>query len=93
MAVSNLHKNTLKSFSETCGPVPACAALCLCFYAPCACFFGLLTYLARTCAVCSVKLMAAHVNPKNGEAASLIAEDVAEIVAKVCVLRCVLLSL
>ena len=48
---------------------------------------------ARTCAVCSVKLMAAHVNPKNGEAASLIAEDVAEIVAKVCMLRCVLLLL
>ena len=31
----------------------------------------------------SVKLMAAHVNPKNGEAAPLVAEDIAEIVAQV----------
>ena len=30
-----------------------------------------------------MKLMAAHVNPKNGEAAPLVAEDIAEIVAQV----------
>ena len=44
IAVSNLHKNTLKSFSET------------------------------------VKIMANHINPKNGQPAPLIAEDVAQIV-------------
>jgi ribonucleoside-diphosphate reductase subunit M1 len=44
IAVSNLHKNTLKSFSET------------------------------------VKIMASHINPKNGEPSPLIAEDVAAII-------------
>lgn len=44
IAVSNLHKNTLKSFSET------------------------------------VKIMANHINPKNGEPAPLIAPDVCEII-------------
>jgi hypothetical protein len=31
----------------------------------------------------SVKLMAAHVSPKNGEPAPLVAEDVADIIARV----------
>eukprot|EP00889_Picochlorum_renovo_P007141 jgi/Picre1/34171/NNA_001645.t1 len=44
IAVSNLHKNTLKSFSET------------------------------------IRIMANHINPKNGEPSPLIAEDVAQIV-------------
>lgn len=44
IAVSNLHKNTLKSFSET------------------------------------MKIMFGHINPKNGESASLVAEDVFKIV-------------
>ncbi|GAB4823195.1 hypothetical protein N2152v2_010241 [Parachlorella kessleri] len=44
IAVSNLHKNTLKSFSET------------------------------------VKLMFSHVNPKNGDKAPLVADDVYEII-------------
>ncbi|KAK9808676.1 hypothetical protein WJX72_001770 [[Myrmecia] bisecta] len=44
IAVSNLHKNTLKSFSET------------------------------------VKIMHSHMNPKNGEPAPLIADDVYEII-------------
>jgi hypothetical protein len=30
IAVSNLHKNTLKSFSETCVHAPACQLLCRC---------------------------------------------------------------
>lgn len=44
IAVSNLHKNTLKSFTET------------------------------------VRVMHGHINPKNGEAAPLIADDVFEII-------------
>lgn len=46
IAVSNLHKNTLKSFSET------------------------------------VKLMASHVNPKTGEAAPLVSDELAAVVAE-----------
>ena len=38
---------------------------------------------AEAQSVRSVKLMAAHVSPKNGEPAPLVAEDVADIIARV----------
>lgn len=39
----------------------------------------------RECPICSVKLMFGHVNPKNGQAAPLVAEDVHDIIMAVCI--------
>ncbi len=102
IAVSNLHKNTLKSFSETCVlhaaavgayprrpwlTLPAATQLCLsvgvfsctlplkCAHAHRAC-----TALA---VCCRMKIMRQHINPKNGEKAPLLADDVYEIVMEV----------
>ena len=67
--MSNLHKNTLKSFSETCGAAPATAQL--------------LPAPGLSPAACRAKLMAAHTNDKNGEEAPLISEDILEIIVQV----------
>lgn len=109
IAVSNLHKNTLKSFSETCvgggavGVEEAGAGsrsqledrsshhgsfthrgLCeqrddgFALPPPRCCYW--LSPSVLTPPSCSVKIMRHHVNPKNGEPAPLVAEDVYDII-------------
>jgi ribonucleoside-diphosphate reductase subunit M1 len=76
IAVSNLHKNTMKSFSET---------YVLLFFShiggifddPQGCDLVVLIY------GCSVKVMYTHINERSGLMSPLIADDVYEIIMKV----------